>query len=136
MDGQFRGRGGESGEPEEAARLTTTATSARGTSMGPATRARDGGSPARRRCTPSRLLNRPPFFPRPAGGPAGMTEFTRAEASAWVGGSKPGAVLVSSANQACQQNENAQQTKFQWRRIARSLRTMKSAQPNSCFTCL
>ena len=65
-----------------------------------------------------------------------MTEFTRAEVSAWVGGSKLPAVPASSANQACQQNEKAQQTKCQWRQIARSLRTMKSAQPSSCFTCL
>src|SRR5215216_1230049 len=41
-----------------------------------------------------------------------------------------------SANQARQQNENAQATSCQCRRMARSLRTWKSAQPSSCFTCL
>src|SRR6266540_412208 len=41
-----------------------------------------------------------------------------------------------SANHARQQNENAQHTRVQWRRIARSLRTWKSAQPSSPLTCL
>jgi hypothetical protein len=35
-----------------------------------------------------------------------------------------------------QQKLKAQQIKVQWRRIARSDRTMKSAQPSSSFTCL
>src|SRR5262245_8009981 len=77
-----------------------------------------------------------PIFPRPAGGPAVTTVFANAEASAWVGGSKLSMAPASSANHACQQNEKAQQTNCQWRRIARSLRTMKSAQPSSCLTCL
>ena len=41
-----------------------------------------------------------------------------------------------SARKACQQNENAQHTSAQCRRIARSLRTWKSAQPSSPLTCL
>ena len=35
-----------------------------------------------------------------------------------------------------QQNVHAHSTSVKWRRIARSLRTMKSAQPSSFFICL
>jgi hypothetical protein len=54
----------------------------------------------------------------------------------------PVAVPVGTADpsgarlQAHQQQENAQHTSAQWRRMARSLRTCQSAQPSSCFTCL
>ena len=39
-------------------------------------------------------------------------------------------------NQARQQKEKAQKMRYQCRRIAWSARTMKSAQPNSCLSCL
>ena len=83
-----------------------------------------------------RLVNRRPFSPRPVEGPAGTVEFPHAEASIWAIGPASPAVPASAANQARQQKEKAQHTKSQWRRMARSLRTMKSAHPNSCFTCL
>jgi hypothetical protein len=83
-----------------------------------------------------RLVNRRPFFPRPVEGPAGTVEFAHAEASAWEVGPASPAVPASAANQACQQKEKAQHTNGQWRRMARSLRTMKSAHPNSCLSCL
>jgi hypothetical protein len=58
-----------------------------------------------------------------AGGPMGACPAGGATSSGWRA-------------QAHQQKEKAQQTSCQCRRIARSLRTMKSAQPSSSFTCL
>ena len=73
------------------------------------------------------LAGRAPFSPRSDAG--GASE------SAGVGGS----VLAGGGpvvNQARQQKEKAQQTRYQWRRIAGSERTMKSALPSSCLSCL
>jgi hypothetical protein len=83
-----------------------------------------------------RAVYRSPFSPRPANRPAAAAEFAGAEASACDADATVGAAAPSSANQACQQNDKAQQIKVQCRRIARSERTMKSAQPNSSLTCL
>src|SRR6266542_422854 len=49
----------------------------------------------------------------------------------------PGAAPAATPRcRACQQKLKAQHTRVQWRRIARSLRTWKSAQPSSPLTCL
>jgi hypothetical protein len=72
----------------------------------------------------------------PAGWPATAAAFTGAGPSARGDGTRVGASLACAAKQACQQKEKAQQTSCQSRRMARSLRTMKSAQPNSCCTCV
>jgi hypothetical protein len=73
------------------------------------------------------------FSPRPGAevgsGPDGAAGSVVA-GGAW---SSAGGPVV---NQARQQKEKAQKTRCQWRRIAWSERTMKSAQPNSCLSCL
>src|SRR6266571_1234763 len=79
-ESRSRRREGGLGSPEVGARLTTLATSARGTPKGPTRRALGGGSLARRRCLSWRLVKRPPFSPRPVERPAGTVEFAHAEA--------------------------------------------------------
>src|SRR6266540_4051446 len=105
------------------ARSTTPATSARARPTGSASRAPAAASPAR-----------PP--PRRSGAGWWPVHSPRAAPVGAAAGSAGAGWAGWSANQARQQNEKAQQTSCQWRRIARSERTWKSAQPNSCLTCL
>jgi hypothetical protein len=70
---------------------------------------------------------RAPFSPRP-----GAELASESVGVAGFGVSGGGAVV----NQARQQKEKAQKTRYQCRRIAWSARTMKSAQPSSCLSCL
>src|SRR6266545_3654659 len=101
---------------------TTTASSAAARCMGSARPAPPAPPPAR---NSRRLVRRR----CPAAGAP------RAAAGAACGSGGAGRVECS-ARKACQQNENAQQTSVQCRRIARSLLTWKSAQPSSPLTCL
>ena len=99
---------------------TRRASSAGGRSRDPASRAPNAAPPASRGVPVGG--ERRLFSPRPAA--------VSVRAGATAGGEVGG-----SWNQVRQQKLNAQQSKLQWRRMARSERTMKSAQPNSCFTC-
>src|SRR4051794_8822849 len=83
-DDQCRRRGEVPSSPGVGAPLTRLATSARGTSTDPTTRARGAASPATGRSISERLVHRSPFSPRPAGGPASTAAFKRADGSTWA----------------------------------------------------
>src|SRR4029453_16242968 len=105
-----------------AALATTTASSATARSRGSARPAPPVAPPARS----SWLVRRGcpvGWAPRAADGAAACSS----DGAGWAG---------SAARKVCQQNENAQHTSAQWRRIARSERPWKSAQPPPPFPCL